>query len=170
MGHQYKSQFPGSFCHHHHHQSLNHEGCWGTADDFATSFLHRFLVLWNSESFLLHGIDTSSISIAGCSSCSYFFVCFLLCSDILTFMDKLWATFPLLVILGFLKCSGLCSSLSSYWSHFRHWLQSVLECSDPNSWWHRYECCFRCFLFSVWPVELSLIVGRNCSFTAETNR
>ena len=25
---------------HHHHQSLNHEGGWGTADDFATSFLH----------------------------------------------------------------------------------------------------------------------------------
>ena len=26
--------------HHHYHQSLNREGCWGTTDDFATSFLH----------------------------------------------------------------------------------------------------------------------------------
>ena len=25
---------------HHHHQSLNRKGCWGTTDDFATSFLH----------------------------------------------------------------------------------------------------------------------------------
>ena len=25
---------------HHHHQSLSHEGRWGTTDDFATSFLH----------------------------------------------------------------------------------------------------------------------------------
>ena len=25
---------------HHHHLSLNHEGCWGTTDDFTTSFLH----------------------------------------------------------------------------------------------------------------------------------
>ena len=26
--------------HHHHHQSLNCESCWGTTNDFATSFLH----------------------------------------------------------------------------------------------------------------------------------
>ena len=26
--------------HHHHHQSLNCKGWWGTTDDFATSFLH----------------------------------------------------------------------------------------------------------------------------------
>ena len=26
--------------HHHHHQSFNREGRWGTTDDFATSFLH----------------------------------------------------------------------------------------------------------------------------------
>ena len=26
--------------HHHHHQSLNREGRWGTTDDFATSLLH----------------------------------------------------------------------------------------------------------------------------------
>ena len=25
---------------HHHYQSLNREGRWGTTDDFATSFLH----------------------------------------------------------------------------------------------------------------------------------
>ena len=31
--------------HHHHHQSLNHKGCWGTTDDFATSFLHFYPVL-----------------------------------------------------------------------------------------------------------------------------
>ena len=28
--------------HHHHHLSLNHEGRWGTTDDFAASFLHFF--------------------------------------------------------------------------------------------------------------------------------
>ena len=36
--------------HHHHHQSLNREGRWGTADDFATSFLHFSLfstALWD---------------------------------------------------------------------------------------------------------------------------
>ena len=31
--------------HHHHHLPLNHEGRWGTTDDFATSFLHFFPVL-----------------------------------------------------------------------------------------------------------------------------
>ena len=30
---------------HHHHQSLNRKGHWGTTDDFATSFLHFFPVL-----------------------------------------------------------------------------------------------------------------------------
>ena len=29
--------------HHHHHLSFNREGCWGTTDDFATSFLHLLL-------------------------------------------------------------------------------------------------------------------------------
>ena len=36
--------------HHHYHQSLNREGCWGTKDDFATSFLHISLfstALWD---------------------------------------------------------------------------------------------------------------------------
>ena len=35
--------------HHHHHQSLNRKGRWGTTDDFATSFLHFSLfstALW----------------------------------------------------------------------------------------------------------------------------
>ena len=35
---------------HHHHQSLNREGRWGTTDDFATSFLHFSLfstALWD---------------------------------------------------------------------------------------------------------------------------
>ena len=34
----------------HHHQSLNHEGHWGTTDDFATSFIHFSLfstALWD---------------------------------------------------------------------------------------------------------------------------
>ena len=36
--------------HHHHHQSLNREGRWGTTNDFATSFLHFSLfstALWD---------------------------------------------------------------------------------------------------------------------------
>ena len=32
--------FPGSTGLHHHHLSLNHEGCWGTTNNFTTSFLH----------------------------------------------------------------------------------------------------------------------------------
>ena len=39
--------------HHHHHQSLNREGRWGTADDFATGFLHFSMVstaLWDLPS------------------------------------------------------------------------------------------------------------------------
>ena len=36
--------------HHHHHQSLNRKGHWGTTDDFVTSFLHFSLfctALWD---------------------------------------------------------------------------------------------------------------------------
>ena len=36
--------------HHHHHQSLNREGRWGTTDDFATISLHFSLfstALWD---------------------------------------------------------------------------------------------------------------------------
>ena len=43
------SNFANSI-HHHHHQSLNREGRWGTTDDTATSFLHFFLfstALWD---------------------------------------------------------------------------------------------------------------------------
>ena len=32
------------YLHHHHHQFLNREGCWGTTDDFTTSYLHFSLV------------------------------------------------------------------------------------------------------------------------------
>ena len=38
------------FLNHHHHQSLNCEGRWGTTDEFATSFLHFSLfstALWD---------------------------------------------------------------------------------------------------------------------------
>ena len=38
-----------SMAFHHHHQSLNREGRWGTTNDFATSFLHFSLLstaLW----------------------------------------------------------------------------------------------------------------------------
>ena len=44
------SKFANSIHYHHHHQSLNGEGRWGTTDDFATSFLHFFLfstALWD---------------------------------------------------------------------------------------------------------------------------
>ena len=40
--------------HHHHHLSLNREGCWGNTDDFATSFLHFSLfstALWDLANF-----------------------------------------------------------------------------------------------------------------------
>ena len=49
---------------HHHHQSFNREGRWGTTDDFATSFLHFSLfstALWdlpNSRS--VHSLMLSS--------------------------------------------------------------------------------------------------------------
>ena len=45
--------------HHHHHQSLNREGRWGTTDDFATSFLH--FSLWDlPNSRLVHSLILSS--------------------------------------------------------------------------------------------------------------
>ena len=55
-----------SFHHHHyhHHQFLNHEGRWGTTDDFATSFLHFPLfstALWDlSNSRPVHSLMLSS--------------------------------------------------------------------------------------------------------------
>ena len=36
--------------HHHHHLSHNHEGHWGTTNDFATSFVNFslfFIALWD---------------------------------------------------------------------------------------------------------------------------
>ena len=52
-----------SFCYH-HHQSLNREGCWGTTDDFATSFLHFSLfsaALWDlPNSRPVHSLMLSS--------------------------------------------------------------------------------------------------------------
>ena len=50
--------------HHHHHQFLNREGRWGTADDFATSFLHCPLfstALWDiPNSRPVHSLMLSS--------------------------------------------------------------------------------------------------------------
>ena len=50
--------------HHHHHQSLNREGRWGTTDDFATSFLHFSLfstALWDlANSRPVHSLMLSS--------------------------------------------------------------------------------------------------------------
>ena len=50
--------------HHHHHHSLNHEGRWGTTDDFATSFLHFSLfstALWDlPNSRPVHSLMLSS--------------------------------------------------------------------------------------------------------------
>ena len=46
-------QEPSIIIHHYHHQYLNREGRWGTADDFATSFLHFSLfstALWDLPS------------------------------------------------------------------------------------------------------------------------
>ena len=49
---------------HHHHLSLDHEGHWGTTDDFATSFLHFFLfstALWDlANSMPVHSLMLSS--------------------------------------------------------------------------------------------------------------
>ena len=51
-------------CHYYHHQSLNHEGRWGTTDDFATSFLHFSLfstALWDlPNSRPVHSLMLSS--------------------------------------------------------------------------------------------------------------
>ena len=54
------------FVHHHHHHylSLNHEGCWGTTDDFVASFLHFPLfstALWDlPNSRPVHSLMLSS--------------------------------------------------------------------------------------------------------------
>ena len=50
--------------HHHHQQSLNRKGRWGTTDDFATSFLHFSLfstALWDLvNSMPVHSLMLSS--------------------------------------------------------------------------------------------------------------
>ena len=50
--------------HHHHHLILNRKGCWGTTDDFATSFLHCSLfstALWDlPNSRPVHSLILSS--------------------------------------------------------------------------------------------------------------
>ena len=55
-------------CHHHHHQSLNREGRWGTTDDFTTSFLHFSLfstALWDLlNSRPVHSTDNQRSSLA----------------------------------------------------------------------------------------------------------
>ena len=51
-------------CHHHHHLPLNEQGCWGTTDDFTTSFLHFSLfstALWDlANSRPVHSLLLSS--------------------------------------------------------------------------------------------------------------
>ena len=51
--------------HHHHHQSFNCKGRWGTTDDFATSFLHFCMfstALWDfANSRLVHSLISSSL-------------------------------------------------------------------------------------------------------------
>ena len=50
--------------HHHHYLSLNCKGCWGTTDDFTTSFLHFSLfstALWDlANSRPVHSLMLSS--------------------------------------------------------------------------------------------------------------
>ena len=49
--------------HYYHHLSLNCKGCWGTTDDFATSFLHFPLfstALWDLNSRPVHSLMLSS--------------------------------------------------------------------------------------------------------------
>ena len=60
-------------CHHHHRQSLNCEGHWGTTGDFATSFLHFSLfstAVWDlPNSRPVHSLMLSSMArILLCSS------------------------------------------------------------------------------------------------------
>ena len=55
--------------HHHHHQSFNREGRWGTADDFATSFLH-FSLFFTALSDLPNSRPVHSLM-----SSSHLFLC-----------------------------------------------------------------------------------------------
>ena len=57
--------------HHHHYLSLNHEGRWGTTDDFATSFIHFPCSPLPSGTW-----RTPGLSIPWCCLPTSFFVCF----------------------------------------------------------------------------------------------
>ena len=60
----YSREIIDVFVPHYHHQSCNCEGCWGTTDDFATSFLHfsQFsTALWDlTNSRPVHSLMLSS--------------------------------------------------------------------------------------------------------------
>ena len=62
--------------HYHHHLSLNHKGCWGTKDDFTTSFLHFSLfstALWNlPNSRPVHSLKLSSVLVGHCQRVDVF--------------------------------------------------------------------------------------------------
>ena len=55
--------------HYHHHLSLNREGHWGTADDFATSFLH-FSLFSTALSDLVNSRPVHSLMLS-----SHLFLC-----------------------------------------------------------------------------------------------
>ena len=62
---QHQSGRDQIYYHHHHHLSLNHEGRWGTTDDFVTSFLYFSLfstALWVlANSRPVHSLMLSSL-------------------------------------------------------------------------------------------------------------
>ena len=64
MEHSIDLSIPDFHHHPHHHQSHNRVGCWGTTDDFATSFLHFSLfstALWDlANSRPVHSLMLSS--------------------------------------------------------------------------------------------------------------
>ena len=48
--------------HHHHHLSLNHEGRWGTTDDFATNFLkflNVFIIRFRKKHIFFEGKESN---------------------------------------------------------------------------------------------------------------
>ena len=59
-----KVRYSHNYHHHHHHLSFNHEGRWGTTDNFTTSFLHFALfstALWDfANSRPVHSLMVSS--------------------------------------------------------------------------------------------------------------
>ena len=62
--------------HYHHHLSLNHKGCWGTKDDFTTSFLHFSLsstAFWDlPNSRPVHSLKLSSVLVGHCQRVDVF--------------------------------------------------------------------------------------------------